>query len=133
MTRSSNDLLPGNHTVYENSPTATDLFKHLTRQNDPTPHVGGRYADISDHDPKIELAVEVHSTWGTFEWLVEEALQRGYRIGICANSDGHKCRPGASYPGAGSFGSLGGLTCVLAQILDRESIYKALTERHFMD
>jgi hypothetical protein len=83
------------------------------------------------HDPAIELAVEVHSAWGTFEWLVEDALRRGYRIGICANSDGHKCCPGASYPGASLFGSLGGLTCVLARKLDRESVFEALTRRHF--
>jgi hypothetical protein len=83
------------------------------------------------HDPDIELAVEVHSAWGTFEWLVEDALRRGYRIGICANSDGHKCRPGASYPGAAHFGSLGGLTCVLARQLDRESVLQALAARHF--
>jgi hypothetical protein len=83
------------------------------------------------HDPGIELAVEVHSAWGTFEWLLEEALRRGYRVGVCANSDGHKCRPGASYPGAGDFGSLGGLTCVLARELDRESVLQALTARHF--
>jgi hypothetical protein len=86
---------------------------------------------MGTHDPEIELAVEVHSAWGTFEWLVEDALQRGYRIGICANSDGHKTRPGASYPGAGEFGSLGGLTCVLARALDRESILEALIQRHF--
>jgi hypothetical protein len=62
---------------------------------------------------------------------MEEAFQRGYRIGICANSDGHKCHPGASYPGMSSFGSLGGLTCVLASQLDRESVFDALTKRHF--
>ena len=105
ISRSCTDLLPGKHSVYENSPTAAELFENLRKQDDPEPfafaHVGGRYADLSTHDPEIELAVEVHSAWGTFEWLVEEALQRRYRIGICANSDGHKCRPGASYPGAG--------------------------------
>jgi hypothetical protein len=83
------------------------------------------------HDPSIELGVEVHSAWGTFEWLVEDALQRGHRIGICANSDGHKGRPGASYPGASRFGSYGGLTCVLARKLDRESVLEALFARHF--
>jgi hypothetical protein len=83
------------------------------------------------HDPEVELAVEVHSAWGTFEWLVEDALRLGYRIGICANSDGHKTRPGASYPGAGEFGSLGGLTCVLAGALDREHVLEALVRRHF--
>ncbi|MGD9099272.1 MAG: DUF3604 domain-containing protein [Anaerolineae bacterium] len=135
ITRSCTDLLPDNYSVYENSPTAADLFANLAQQDGPKPfafaHVGGRYADISTHDPAIELAVEVHSAWGTFEWLVEDALRRGYRVGICANSDGHKCRPGASYPGASTFGSLGGLTCVLARELDRESVLEALAARHF--
>ena len=83
------------------------------------------------HDPDIEIADEVHSAWGTFEWLVDDALERGYRIGICANSDGHKGRPGASYPGASTFGSLGGLTCVLAEKLDRQHIFGALKARRF--
>jgi hypothetical protein len=83
------------------------------------------------HDPDIEMAVEVHSAWGTFDWIVEDALKRGYRVGICANSDGHKGRPGASYPGAKTFGSIGGLTCILAERLDRESVYDAIKARHF--
>jgi hypothetical protein len=135
ITRSGTDLLPGNYSVHENSPTATELFRNLKEQQGPRAfafaHVGGRYTDISVHDPEIELAVEVHSAWGTFEWLVEDALRRGYRVGICANSDGHKCHPGASYPGAGEFGSFGGLTCVLARRLDRESVFEALAARHF--
>jgi len=135
ISRSSTDLLPDDTAANENSQTAAHLFENLTRQKESRPfvfaHVGGRYADILMHDPATELSVEVHSAWGTFEWLVEEALQRGYRMGICANSDGHKCRPGASYPGGSNFGSLGGLTCVLASGLDRESIFEALTKRHF--
>jgi hypothetical protein len=135
ITRSSGDLLPGGMTAFPESPTASALFENLSRQDDPKPftfaHVGGRYADIRMHDPEIELAVEVHSAWGTFEWLVEQAIQLGYRIGICANSDGHKGRPGASYPGAGRFGSLGGLTCVLVKNLDREHVFQALKARHF--
>jgi hypothetical protein len=79
----------------------------------------------------VEIAVEVHSAWGTFEWLVDDALSRGYRIGICANSDDHKGRPGASYPGAGRFGSLGGLTCILTRQLDRQHVFDALRSRHF--
>jgi hypothetical protein len=135
ITRSCTDLVPGKRSVYKDSPTATALFATLKERQGPRAfafaHVGGRYADLSVHDPEIELAVEVHSAWGTFEWLIEEALSRGYRVGICANSDGHKCRPGASYPGAGEFGSYGGLTCVLARRLDRESIVEALASRHF--
>ena len=135
ITRSGRDLLPGKRSKYDDSPTVPELFARLAKQTDPKAfafaHVGGRYADIRFHDPTTEIAVEVHSAWGTFEWLVEEALQRGYRIGIVANSDGHKCRPGASYPGAGDFGSYGGLTCVLASALDRKHIYRALGSRHF--
>jgi len=135
ITRSGTDLLPDNCTAFSDSPTALELFKNLREEGGPTPfnfaHVGGRYADLAMHDPEIELAVEVHSAWGTFEWFLAEALEHGYRVGFCANSDGHKCRPGASYPGASKFGSLGGLTCVLAEELTRESILKALQSRHF--
>ncbi len=135
ITRSSTELLPGNRSAYRDSPTAAELFRHLSEQHDPKPftfaHVGGRYANMDMHDPEIELAVEIHSAWGTFEWILEEALARGYRPGICANSDDHTCRPGASYPGAGEFGSLGGLTCVLAPTLDREGVLAALRARHF--
>jgi hypothetical protein len=135
ITRSSTELLPGHHSIYPDSSTVTELFQNLSEQPGPRAftfaHVGGRYANLSMHDPDIELAVEVHSAWGTFEWILEEAFERGYRVGICANSDGHKCRPGASYPGAGLFGSLGGLTCVLAPTLERESIIDALRARHF--
>ncbi len=133
ITRSCRDLLGGEKkSEYPDSPTATEMFANL---KGPGPfvfaHVGGRYANVRMHDPETEVAMEIHSAWGTFEWLVDEALKLGYRIGICANSDGHKCRPGASYPGSGAFGSLGGLTCVLAEKLDRNSVYAAMKARHF--
>jgi hypothetical protein len=135
ISRSSCELLPNNFSAFPDSPTAKDLFKNLAEQKDPPAfvfaHVGGRYADLKTHDADLELAVEIHSAWGTFEWLLKDALDLGYKIGICANSDGHKCRPGASYPGASTFGSYGGLTCVLSESLDREHIYSALKKRHF--
>lgn len=135
ISRSSTELVPASKTAYENSSTARELFNYLRQleglKSFAFAHVGGRYSDLSMHDPEIELAVEIHSSWGSFEWLLEDALARGYRVGICANSDGHKCRPGASYPGAGEFGSLGGLTCILAEKLDRENIFAALSSRHF--
>ncbi|MEZ5842974.1 MAG: DUF3604 domain-containing protein [Hyphomicrobiaceae bacterium] len=94
-------------------------------------HVGGRYADILyAHDPVLETAVEVHSAWGTFEWIVADAFEKGYRVGIVANSDGHKGRPGACFPGASFFGSMGGLTCFLAPRLDRDAIFEAMRRRH---
>jgi hypothetical protein len=94
-------------------------------------HIGGRYADITmAHDIRLERAVEVHSAWGTFEWLIEDALRQGYRVGIVANSDGHKGRPGASHPGATKFGAYGGLTCMLATELTRAGLMDALRRRH---
>lgn len=135
ITRSSRDLLPGQESVHRDSRSASALFSNLRNQDGAQSfvfaHVGGRYADLSAHDEAIELAVEVHSAWGTFEWLVDDAMRRGLRVGICANSDGHTCRPGASYPGARQFGSLGGLTCVLARALNRETIVEALKARRF--
>ena len=93
-------------------------------------HVGGRYADIKfAHDVALETAVEVHSAWGTFEWIVRDAFEKNFRVGIVANSDGHKGRPGACYPGASFFGSYGGLTCFLAERLDRDAIFESMRRR----
>src|SRR5260370_10896385 len=82
------------------------------------------------HDARIERSVEVHSAWGTFEWLIQDALEQGYRIGILANSDGHKGRHGASHPGASLFGAYGGLSCLLAKDLSRAGLFDALRRRH---
>lgn len=140
VNHSHHDLLPDTYSKYPPAPTADLLFQCLRKSRATTPegpkpfvfaHVGGRYADITMHDEKIETAMEVHSAWGTFEWLITDALKKGYRIGICGASDGHKGRPGASYPGVGKFGSLGGLTCFLTEKLDRDHIYEAIKKRHF--
>ena len=111
--------------------TAHELFARLQGKDCVVAaHVGGRYADIDfAHDGRLETAVEVHSAWGTFEWIVRDALQRNFRVGIVANSDGHKGRPGACYPGASFFGSYGGLTCFLAERLDRDAIFEAMRRR----
>ncbi len=130
--RSSHELLPDEYSKYPPAPTANNLFTRLKpSESFAFAHVGGRYADVTMHTDDIEVAMEIHSAWGTFEWLVDDALKQGHRIGICANSDGHKGRPGASYPGASTFGSYGGLTCVLAEKLDRDSVFAAMKARHF--
>ena len=74
--------------------------------------------------------MEIHSAWGTFEWLLTDGFALGHRSGVVCNSDGHKGRPGASYPGAASFGAYGGLTCFLAQELTRDSFFECLRRRH---
>lgn len=95
------------------------------------PHVGGRFADVSyAHDAQLEPSVEVHSSWGTFDWIVEQSLENGHRIGIVAASDGHKGRPGASYPGDAKFGSYGGLTCHLLPELTRNALFEEFRRRH---
>ncbi|MCB2008664.1 MAG: DUF3604 domain-containing protein [Rhodoferax sp.] len=112
--------------------SAADLFKALADENCVVfAHIGGRYADIKvAHDGRIERAIEIHSDWGTFEWLLADAFEQGYRVGILANSDGHKGRHGASHPGASLFGAYGGLSCLLATELTRDGLFDALRRRH---
>ena len=93
------------------------------------PHIGGRPASLAFHDPDLEPVIEIYSAWGQFEWLLREAIERGYKVGFVAGSDDHKGRPGASYPGSSSFGVYGGLTCVLARTLTREGIWEAIKAR----
>jgi hypothetical protein len=110
----------------------TELFRQFAGRDDVLliPHIGGRYADIVGfHDPRLEPVVEIYSDWGRFEWLYEDALRHGYKVGFVANSDGHKGRPGASHPGASTFGAYGGLTCVLAESLTREALFEAIRQR----
>ncbi len=112
--------------------SAEDLFEALAGEDCVVfAHVGGRYADIRmSHNGRTERSVEIHSDWGTFEWLLEDAFESGYRVGIVANSDGHKGRHGASHPGASLFGAYGGLTCMLAPELSRRGLADALRRRH---
>jgi len=110
----------------------TDLFEQFQGRDDVLliPHIGGRYADIVGfHDPRLEPVVEIYSDWGRFEWLLHDALRAGYKVGVVSNSDGHKGRPGASHPGASTFGAYGGLTCVLAESLTRDALFEAIRAR----
>ncbi|MGH7050194.1 MAG: DUF3604 domain-containing protein [Acetobacteraceae bacterium] len=112
--------------------TAAELFRALADEDAVViAHVGGRYADIrAAHDGRLERAVEVHSTWGTFEWLLHDAFDCGYRVGVVCHSDDHKGRPGATRPGASHFGAIGGLTCYLMEELTRPALFRALRRRH---
>ncbi|MBT3345477.1 MAG: DUF3604 domain-containing protein [Gemmatimonadetes bacterium] len=108
-----------------------ELFEQL-KQGRPAlvvPHIGGRPANLAFHDPELEPVIEIYSAWGQFEWLLEEAITRGYQVGFSGGSDDHKGRPGASYPGSSSFGVYGGLTCVFATQLTRAGIWEALKAR----
>jgi hypothetical protein len=110
----------------------TELYDRLKGRQDVIliPHVGGRFADVSNYfDPDLIPLVEIVSCWGIFEWMLWDCLEKGYQVGVVCNSDGHKGRPGAESPGAGIFGIPGGLTCVLAEELTRQSIFGALKQR----
>jgi hypothetical protein len=130
--RSSHALVDDQADVWSDANSAESLFQALKDEDCVVfAHIGGRYADIKmAHDARIERSVEVHSDWGTFEWLIQDALEQGYRIGILANSDGHKGRHGASHPGASLFGAYGGLSCLLASELSRAGLFAALRRRH---
>jgi hypothetical protein len=129
--RSSHALVEDISDVKTDAPDITDLFKKLKgTKHIVMAHVGGRYAVMDHHDSESERLVEVHSVWGTFEWILFEALKKGYKVGVMANSDGHDGRVGSSYPGFSEFNNYGGLTCVLAQNLTRNDIFNALRSRH---
>ncbi len=129
--RSSHALLKDRSDIDTDANTLPDLFEAL-KDDDCVVfgHIGGRPADISKaEDPRLRTAVEVHSDWGTFEWIMTDAFQLGYRVGLVCNSDGHKGAPGACYPGASEFGAYSGLTCFLADELSREGIFKSIRKR----
>ncbi|RKZ97975.1 MAG: DUF3604 domain-containing protein [Gammaproteobacteria bacterium] len=130
--RSSHALLPERHDIDTDATNANLLFEALADEDCVIyAHVGGRYADIEyAHDPKLETAMEIHSAWGTFEWLLTDGFPLGHRCGVVCNSDGHKGRPGASHPGASVFGAYGGLTCFYADELTRDGIFDCLRRRH---
>lgn len=133
--RSSHALVSDHSDIGTDCNSATELFAAFAENGEEDvvvyAHCGGRYADIElAHDGRFEKSMEIHSSWGTFEWLVHDAFRLGYRVGIVANSDGHKGRPGASYPGAALFGAVGGLTCFLTDRLSRESILDCIRKRH---
>ena len=131
--RSSHILVEG-ETSTEAIYTADELFRALDAEDCRViAHVGGRYADLKyAHDGRIERTVEVHSSWGTFEWLLHDAFEKGFRVGVVCHSDDHKGRPGATRPGASTFGAVGGLTCYFMPELTRDALFEALrTRRHY--
>ena len=130
--RSSHALLQDRSDLDTDANTLPALFDALKDEDCVVyAHVGGRPADISRaEDPRLRTAVEVHSDWGTFEWIMTDAFALGYRAGLVCNSDGHKGAPGACYPGASEFGAYSGLTCFFADGLSREDIFKSMRGRH---
>jgi hypothetical protein len=108
----------------------SELWKEFKGRRDvmAVAHVGGRHANLDYWDPKRVPLIEVHSHHGTFEWLLEEALDRGLKVGFIAASDDHTCRPGLTLP-SGPFETKGGYTGVYARELTREALWEAFWAR----
>ncbi|MBN8890891.1 MAG: hypothetical protein ABS99_02715 [Acetobacteraceae bacterium SCN 69-10] len=125
--RSSSVLVESGTPQASDVHTAAALFEALQGEDAVViAHAGGRYADLqAAHDGRLERTVEVHSTWGTFEWLLHDAFALGHRVGVACHSDDHKGRPGAAHPS-----TIGGLTCYLMPELSRPALFAALRARH---
>lgn len=105
-------------------------------------HIGGAPPRWDMHRPSRERFLEVCSGFGCAEWLLQKALQLGYRPAICAASDLHlgylggpravetfRGRFGQKYPMRqrdASYGT-GPLTAVLAPELSRDALWDAMT------
>jgi hypothetical protein len=129
--RRSSHILVQDETSTDAIYTANRLFEALTGEDCRViAHVGGRYADVKyAHDGHVERTVEVHSSWGTFEWILHDAFEKGFRVGVVCHSDDHKGRPGATMPGASTFGAIGGLSCYFMPELSRDALFEALRKR----
>lgn len=94
------------------------------------PHIGGRRADLAYYDPKFMYFVEMYSSHGQFEWFLREALERELFSGFVASSDDAWGKLGDSPAGgSGLFAVHGGITCVYAEALDRDSLWKAFKQK----
>ncbi|CAI7625549.1 unnamed protein product [Penicillium glandicola] len=120
------DLVPGTWPLDELYCTyAKEAESHLL-----IPHVGGRRCNLAWHHPKLERLLEIGSAWGQFEWLLRDAVRRGWKLGVSANSDEHRGRCGGGVPGTAVFGTRGGLTGIVAPVLERQHVADALRARH---
>ncbi len=92
-----------------------------------TAHVGGEHSNLKWYDPSLEPAVEVTSDHGTFEWILEEALERNYKLGFFGGSDSHNGRPGGDTPG---YQHRRYAKCGLAAVYAREVSIDAILEAY---
>jgi hypothetical protein len=74
--------------------------------------------------------VEIGSAWGLFEWLLGDAIKRGWKMGVSANSNKHRGRCGVGVPGTTAFRTKGGITGALSDSLERGAVGKALRVRN---
>lgn len=106
-------------------------------------HIGGRIPRWCDYLPDRERMVEAISAFGNAEWLLQEALDRGFRPAVCGCSDLHYGLMGGPRTIEESRGRFhrylnkrdsafgtGPVTAVRASSLDREALWDAFEKRH---
>jgi hypothetical protein len=112
-----------------------ELWRLLEEQGLPVltiPHHTRFIAGIhwEDFHPRFQRLVEVYSCWGNSErggsCSVQAGLGLGHRLGVVGGTDTHFSQPGR--PCLGPF-DLGGLTAILCEKLERESLWQALYDR----
>ena len=105
-------------------------------------HVGGGPPNWNAHPTEREPLLEITSGHGAFEWLLQEALRRGYRPAVIGSGDTHL--PGLAHPMAAhcfrgrfnktlnirdtGFGS-GPVAAVWAERCNRGAIWRAIATR----
>ena len=130
----------------ENSSNTTEkLFAHCKKYNAIAipHHIGWTGVDWENHDPEVQILVEIISNHGRFEFMgnepiphrggnvgcfVQDGLTRGLKFGIVGGSDSHGLiwhhRVGYKRDCHRT-----GITCILAPELTREAIFEAMKKR----
>lgn len=108
-------------------------------------HIGGSAPDWTHYAPQQEAMVEVASGFGNAEWLLQDALERGYHPAVVGGSDAHLGvlgAPRAIEPLRGRFGfragpmnqrdvgfGTGPIAAAITNVHDREAIWNAFRQR----
>lgn len=105
-------------------------------------HIGGRIPRWDEYLPEDEKFIEAISAFGNAEWLLQEALDRGYRPAVLGASDLHyglMGGPRTIEESRGRFGKYlnkrdsaygtGPVTAVCAKKLERDTLWTAMHER----
>jgi hypothetical protein len=143
-----NILFPGTEgTAYSFRDSTSDTPEELYALLEPLgaiviahhPAGGPVHIDWEHHDDSAEPLVEICSVHGNSDYygcpgqiyrpekgaFVQDALERGYRMGILASGDTHDGHPGLRGPDYPSMGIAG----IWAKVLTRRGIWEALTAK----
>ncbi len=112
-------------------PHILDVYKHY-RNTDTiiTAHIGGEHSNLTWHEPTLETGVEITSSHGMFEWMLQDALRRNYKLGFLGGSDSYTSRPGDDRPGHQLRRySKAGLTGIYCKDISLDSFFDAMRAR----